>query len=191
MNPPLFALTALAAGVCWLIFIIVWIVSAFRAKRTIKRNYSWWVTRVLLFALIIFAIDHEKAAGTGAFWRPSYDPMLDILGLALVAIGIALAIWARFHLASNWGMPMSLKENPELVTTGPYTYIRNPIYSGVILAMIGSGFALGGWWFLMGLVSLVYFTYASLQEEKIMIAAFPDTYPAYKARSKMLIPWVL
>ncbi|HUO56351.1 MAG TPA: isoprenylcysteine carboxylmethyltransferase family protein [Candidatus Paceibacterota bacterium] len=192
MNPPLFALISLAAGVCWLIIIIVWIVSAFGAKRTIKRNYSWWISRLFLLALITYAIEDEKASGgAGAFWRPSFNPALDILGLAFVVIGIAIAIWARLHLASNWGMPMSLKENPELITTGPYTYIRNPIYSGIILAMVGSGWALGEWWFVVALISLVYFVYASIREEKIMMAAFPDTYPAYKARTKMLIPWVL
>lgn len=192
MNPPLFVLTALAASFLWLILIIVWIVSALRAKRTLKRNYSWWISRVFLFAVVIFAVDREKARGTGVtLWRPSHDPMLDVVGLAVVAIGIAIAIWARFHLASNWGMPMSLKENPELVTTGPYTYIRNPIYSGIILAMIGSGFVLAEWWFLIALVSLFYFSYASLREERIMMTEFPETYPAYKARTKMLIPWVL
>ncbi len=85
---------------------------------------------------------------------------------------------------------MSHKENPELVTTGPYAYIRNPIYSGVTLAMLGSGLALGQWWFLVAIITFLYFAYASLQEEKIMLAAFPETYPAYKARTRMLIPFV-
>lgn len=188
MNPTV--IIATIASLLWLLFVIVWIVSALRSKRTIKRNYTWLVSRVLIVIVIAFLIKGDQVPTLG-FSQPSNDPTLAILGLALMVLGIGLAFWARFHLASNWGMPMSLKENPELVTTGPYTYIRNPIYTGVVLTMLGSGWTLGSWWFLMAFFSLIYFIYASVQEEKIMLAAFPDTYPAYKARTKMLIPWML
>lgn len=183
-------LTATIASVLWLLFVVVWIVSAFRAKRTVKRNHSMFIWRVLIVLVIVLLIKYEKVSVVGAL-LPSQNLALAIFGLALMVMGIGIAFWARFHLSSNWGMPMSLKENTELVTTGPYAYIRNPIYSGVVLTMVGSGFTLGEWWFLIALVSLLYFIYASVQEEKIMMAAFPDTYSAYKARTKMLVPWVL
>jgi len=60
------------------------------------------------------------------------------VGVALCALGIGLAIWARTYLGRNWGMPMSRKENPELVTSGPYAYVRHPIYTGLLIAMLGS-----------------------------------------------------
>jgi protein-S-isoprenylcysteine O-methyltransferase Ste14 len=119
-----------------------------------------------------------------------HSPALNILGLTLAAAGVALAIWARFYLGRNWGMPLSIKENPELVTTGPYAYIRNPIYTGILLALLGSSLIIW-WWFVIFAWSAVYFVYASRGEEKIMLREFPDTYPAYKARTKMLVPFIL
>ena len=105
-------------------------------------------------------------------------------------LGITLAIWARRHLGRNWGMPMSLKEEPELVTSGPYKYIRNPIYSGMLLALLGTGLVLGLPWLVAFVACSIYFIYSSKVEEKIMAEQFPQTYPEYKKRTKMLIPFV-
>jgi protein-S-isoprenylcysteine O-methyltransferase Ste14 len=86
-------------------------------------------------------------------------------------------------------MPMSVKENAELVTTGPYAYIRNPIYAGIVLATLGS--ALIDWWWAVFLACAVaYFVYSAKVEERILLREFPDSYPAYKARTKSLIPFV-
>lgn len=87
-------------------------------------------------------------------------------------------------------MPMAVKEAPELVTTGPYATVRHPIYTGVILAILGSTLTGGWWWLVIFVISTAYFIYAAMREEKEMAKTFPDTYPAYKARTKMLIPYV-
>ena len=79
-------------------------------------------------------------------------PVLAWIGLALFLAGLAVAIWARVHLGRNWGMPMSEKADAELVTTGPYRWIRNPIYSGLILAMIGTALAVSAEWLLVVVV---------------------------------------
>ena len=105
--------------------------------------------------------------------------------------GVLLALWARFHLGTNWGMPASLKRGAELVTTGPYSYIRNPIYTGFLVAMLGSAVAISTWWLVVSAIFGTYFVFAAKAEEKIMAAEFPDAYPAYKARTWMLIPFVL
>ncbi len=188
MNPQV---TAEIAGALWLLAVVVWIVSAFGAKRTTQRNYSSWVFRIVVVVIVFFFVQSDPTSYSQMYWGPSYSMTLDVVGLLLIVAGIAIAFWARFYLGRNWGMPMSHKENPELVTTGPYAYIRNPIYTGILLAMLGSGWVLGVWWFLVAACALVYFLYASLQEEKIMTATFPAAYPAYKARTKMLIPWIL
>jgi hypothetical protein len=60
----------------------------------------------------------------------SHSDTLSWTGVALCVLGFGLAISARWHLGRNWGMPMSRKEQPELVTSGPYAYIRHPIYIG-------------------------------------------------------------
>ena len=112
------------------------------------------------------------------------------IGLALFLLGLGLAVWARLYLGRNWGMPMSRKDDPELVTTGPYHWVRNPIYSGLILAMIGTAIAVSVAWLIAAVLLGGYFVYSAIKEGAYLAGQFPDTYPAYQASTKMLIPFV-
>jgi protein-S-isoprenylcysteine O-methyltransferase Ste14 len=80
--------------------------------------------------------------------------------------GLALAVWARVYLGRNWGMPMSQKADPELVTTGPY-------------------------WLIAVVVLGAYFLFSAVIEERTMAKLFPADYPPYKRATKMLIPYIL
>ena len=183
-------LYATILGIIWLIFIAVWFVGILTAKRTLRRGWIgiWW--RVAIIASVILALHYHLLDGRSYLSGVVQSPALNILGLMLTAAGVALAIWARFYLGRNWGMPLAIKESPELVTTGPYAYIRNPIYTGVLMALLGSSFIIW-WWAVIFVWSALYFIYAARGEEKIMLREFPDTYPAYKARTKMLVPFIL
>jgi protein-S-isoprenylcysteine O-methyltransferase Ste14 len=119
------------------------------------------------------------------------DARLGIAGVTLCALGVALAIWARVYLGKNWGMPMSRKEHPELVTTGPYAYVRHPIYTGLLLAMFGSAIAETAFWLVPLVVVGAYFIYSARSEEKGMVEEFPERYPAYQKRTKILVPFLL
>ena len=77
------------------------------------------------------------------------SPVLGAIGAVVFASGLALAIWARVHLGRNWGMPMTQKDEPELVMSGPYRYVRHPIYSGLLAAVLGTALATN----LLGLIS--------------------------------------
>ena len=85
---------------------------------------------------------------------------------------------------------MTKREEPDLVTTGPYRFIRHPIYSGIILGAIGTALATT----LFGLIAVAviagFFVFSASREERFLGAEFPDTYPSYKARTKMLVPFV-
>ena len=85
---------------------------------------------------------------------------------------------------------MSRKVDPELVTTGPYHAIRHPIYSGIILAMIGTTIAVSWYWLIAVVLLGAYFIYSAAMEERYMAGRFPDTYPGYKQSTKMLIPFI-
>ncbi|HTW21544.1 MAG TPA: isoprenylcysteine carboxylmethyltransferase family protein, partial [Mycobacteriales bacterium] len=88
------------------------------------------------------------------------------------------------------GMPMSQKVDPDLITSGPYRWIRNPIYSGILLALLGSAIAVSLEWLIVVVPIGAYFVYSAVMEQKYMTERFPDTYPAYRDRTKMLIPYV-
>ncbi len=120
----------------------------------------------------------------------THDPWLQVIGLIIFLLGLALAVWARVYLGRNWGMPMSEKANPELVTTGPYSTVRHPIYSGIILAMIGTTVAISLYWLVAVVLLGAYFLYSAAMEERYMAGRFPDVYPKYKQSTKMLVPFI-
>jgi protein-S-isoprenylcysteine O-methyltransferase Ste14 len=179
-------------GIGWFIFWLYWLISAAMSKRTIRTN-GWWrgaLIRVVLFIIIIWLI---QAPRIGAFFTTpaNFSNLgLSILGVVLWVAGIGFAVWARVYLGKNWGMPMTIKENRDLVTGGPYHYARHPIYTGVIVAIIGSIFIYGLSWLVAAIFFGIYFIYSARIEEKILTGEFPAEYPAYQKRTKMLIPFV-
>ena len=120
-----------------------------------------------------------------------HSVVLGVIGAVVFASGIALAIWARVNLGRNWGMPTTQKVDPELVTSGPYRFVRHPIYSGILTGVLGTALATN----LIGLIIVgvlgAYFYYSATVEERNLTATFPTAYPAYQTRTKMLIPFVL
>lgn len=114
-----------------------------------------------------------------------------LVGFIIFLLGLFIAILARIYLGKNWGMPMSIKQSPELVTFGPYRYIRHPIYTGILLAMLGSSLASSLIWLTVFTISGMYFIYSAVEEEKLMMKQFPKIYPSYRHKTKMLIPFIL
>jgi protein-S-isoprenylcysteine O-methyltransferase Ste14 len=177
---------------CWAVFVIYWAVSAFSIKRTAKSNFlQGFIVRVVLAALavvLVAAFHHGTLPPIGI--GSAVPPALGIPSVTLAALGIAFAVWARYVLGSNWGMPGDIKSDADLVTSGPYAYVRHPIYTGVLLAILGS-VLIGGWpWLVVFIAACGYFIYSAYQEEKVMAATFPEQYPAYRLRTKMLVPFV-
>lgn len=159
----------LLIAVCWLIFIGVWVVYSFGVKKNIQGNgrgrYSFirlvFVTSIvmLVFKMKIFRnFTHYDLLPLNNVWQ--------IIGVLICAAGIAFAIWARTHLGKNWGMPMSLKEKPDLVMTGPYSFIRHPIYTGLIIAMFGSMVTAGFMWLIWLMLFIPSFIYSAKKKKK-------------------------
>jgi len=147
------------------------------------------------------AIELVFAFGWAAFWiywlvgafrnrGLNTDPSRAALGLVLFAVGLGFAIWARLHIGRNWGTPMSRKNDPELVTSGPYRLVRHPIYTGILVAGIGSAVALSWSWMIAVALAGVYFIYSAIVEEHYLSEQFPDTYPNYKRSTKLLVPFI-
>jgi protein-S-isoprenylcysteine O-methyltransferase Ste14 len=180
---------------CWLAFAAYWIISAVGVKRNVgMRRWGWevWLRAVIIvvaiFIVRIPALRHvllqlqRDVAGGGM--------AVGLAGAALCVLGVGFAIWARSYLGRNWGMPMSRKEDAELITGGPYAYVRHPIYGGILVAMLGS--AIGGmvFWLLPLVLCLGYFVYSARNEEKLMREQFPEQYPAYMQRTRMFVPFI-
>ena len=95
------------------------------------------------------------------------------------------------HLGRNWGIPMTQKDEPELVTSGPYHLVRHPIYSGILVAGVGTAVALSWLWLIAVALAGLYFIYSAKVEEHYLTERVPDAYPAYKRSTKMLVPLIL
>jgi protein-S-isoprenylcysteine O-methyltransferase Ste14 len=88
-------------------------------------------------------------------------------------------------------MPGSIKDDPELITSGPYRVVRHPIYTGVIVAMAGTALVHGMVWWVLAAGFLVYFLSNVPAEEQEMTRRFPDEYPEYRGHTKKLIPYIV
>jgi protein-S-isoprenylcysteine O-methyltransferase Ste14 len=169
----------------WLLFWVYWLISATSAKEGTRPGRA----RVpgLLILTLGFVLLRIFKAGSLAV----HSPVLWAVGVVLFLSGLGLAVWARVYLGRNWGMPMTQKHDPELVTSGPYRFVRHPIYSGILLALLGTSFAIAIYWLIAVVVMGAYFIHSASVEEKIMTASFPTAYQSYRAKTKMLIPFVL
>ena len=170
----------------WAAFWLYWLVAAF----SMKRGRVLW-SRELRIRVVIVAVA-ILLVRLGAFrgHRVNTDPWLAGIGLVLFALGLGFAIWARVHIGRNWGTPMTQKEEPELVTSGPYCLVRHPIYSGILVAGIGTAVALSWVWLAAVVLGGIYFVYSATVEERYLNEQFPDDYPHYKRSTKMLVPFV-
>jgi protein-S-isoprenylcysteine O-methyltransferase Ste14 len=174
-----------AIGIAWLAFWVYWFASAFGAKTSARGRRR--IPLAGLTALSVLVLVRVLRGGN----LTVHSPIVGAVGAAVFACGIALAIWARVHLGRNWGMPMTEKADPELVTSGPYRFVRHPIYSGLLLAVIGTALATNLFGLIIAAVLGVYLYYCASVEERNLAAAFPTAYPAYRTGTKMLIPFVL
>jgi protein-S-isoprenylcysteine O-methyltransferase Ste14 len=172
----------------WVLFWLAWLAAALTAKRTARSRMPHFIGLRLAFFVIVILVS-RSGAFKGHHTIVS-NPVLQGVGMGLFLAGLGLAVWARVYLGRNWGTPMSEKVDAELVTSGPYRHIRNPIYSGLILAAIGTAVAVSWYWLVAVVFMGAYFTYSATVEEHIMERLFPNEYPAYKRSTKMLIPFI-
>jgi protein-S-isoprenylcysteine O-methyltransferase Ste14 len=181
---------------CWASFLIYFTVSAFFTKSTLERR--GWTWRILFpvvllvgFIVVRYLIGAAFSAYAGvAIWPNSMTD--DIIADAITLGGLIVLFWARTVLGGNWSANPEVKEKHELITRGPYRYVRHPIYSGLLLMVLGVIIifdrALGLFIFVACFLSLWVKAH---QEEKLLTKHFPQAYPEYKARVKALIPFVL
>jgi protein-S-isoprenylcysteine O-methyltransferase Ste14 len=187
----------------WLIFalwsalVAYWGLAAARRKRSTGSRWIWWreiAVRLGFFALVLLAL--RVALETHALPpAPRYafntSIIMGRIGFVLCALGVGLAILARAHLERNVPKIRSRKESPELVTTGPYSLVRHPIFGGMLLALLGSAIGQSVFWLLPLLAYGPHFVLSARREERSLIVQFPESYRSYMQRTKMLLPFVL
>jgi protein-S-isoprenylcysteine O-methyltransferase Ste14 len=176
----------------WVAWLVYWGISARNVKATQWREPlgSQLRHRVpLILALILLA---------GPRWLPRaltrrflpIGGLLPFLGIALLAAGLGFSVWARRHLGRNWSAHVVVKQDHALIRSGPYRHVRHPIYTGILLAFLGTVVTIGEWRGLLAfLLALVSFAVKSRAEEYRMQGIFPE-YQQYRRETAALIPFV-
>ena len=169
----------------WLAWAFYWWLGARDVKETTRRESTisrllhvipMMLAGVLLWMprLPVLGLDHRFLAWT---------PWNGLAGTTIAAGGFAFMVWARRHIGRNWSAVVTLKQDHELVTSGPYALVRHPIYTGLLLAFIGSAIALGH---CRGLLAVLVMCLTVLRkyrlEERWLRECFGVAYDAYRAR---------
>ena len=179
-------------GWLWCAWALYWLVTAFSNKATQRREplagRLLHIVPLLVAGVLIGWHDMPWPALMQRLWPRSLA--LYWLGVALVAAGLAFAVWARVHLGRNWSGSVTVKEAHELIRTGPYGYVRHPIYTGLIAAVLGTVIASGTVRAMLALVIVAVSLLRKLRtEERFMRDTFPGEYQRYSAAVPALIPF--
>lgn len=177
----------------WAAWASYWWLSSRDVKETVRREPL--MSRMLhlgpmVLAALVLASPGYGVPGLAARVVP-WAPWLFWLGAAVAGAGLAFAVWARRTIGRNWSAIVTLKQDHELVTSGPYALVRHPIYTGLLLAFLGWAVAVDRW---RGVMALAIVFLALLRkyriEERWMQERFGVAYDAYRARVKALVPFV-
>jgi protein-S-isoprenylcysteine O-methyltransferase Ste14 len=180
-----------AVALLWFLWVIYWAVAGARARVKATRWQESPGSQLLHQGPLYVS---ATLLATPHFWPPALTAHFVTnggpWGLVAVALGLALAVWARRDLGANWSYNVTLKDHHTLVRTGPYRFVRHPIYSGLILAVAGTAVVIGEWRGLAALgLALAAVIYKSRVEEKRMLETFPE-YEAYRRTTAALIPFI-
>lgn len=176
----------------WLSWVGYWLAAARNVKPTARREPL--VSRLLhvlpltLAAALLLPsrapvapLGERFLSGTWPFW----------LGALLTLAGLLFAVWARIHLGTNWSASIQVKQDHQLITSGPYRFVRHPIYSGLLMAFVGSALARADWRAVVAVVIALSAIWRKLSiEEQRMREQFGRAYDEYATRVPALLPFV-
>lgn len=156
-------------------------------KHRTRQDIAWATARPILVILILSMPYCDRR---DLLTMPDVSA-LRWSGLALVAAGFTLITWTTVELGRQYSVYITLQQDHQLITSGPYRYIRHPRYLGVMVVALGlallfrSWFAIGALPFLLALL-----IFRLSDEEKLLQAEFGAQWEAYVQRSWRLVPYV-
>jgi protein-S-isoprenylcysteine O-methyltransferase Ste14 len=175
----------------WIVFVAYWAIGALKTRRTVNRESSASRYGILFLEVLGFVLLFSERTGIGVLGSrvvPQTSALASV-GVALTWCGIAIALWARWHLGQYWSARVTLKEDHQLIRTGPYAHFRHPIYSGLDLAALGGACAIDEWRSVLGvgLIVLGYWIKART-EESMLSAQFGEAFKEHCRHTGFLIP---
>lgn len=177
----------------WMLFALYWLVSALKRKKTKQRETVVQRLGYVLPLVVAFYLLSQPGAHfgwLGARFVPR-SPAVEWIGVLLTAAGVGVAFWARWHLGANWSGTVTLKEEHELIRTGPYRAIRHPIYTGILVALLGTAVANGEVRALLAVgVAWISFYIKARREESFLAQEFGTGFAEHLRHTGMFLPRV-
>ncbi len=175
----------------WVVFVAYWVAGALKTRRTVSQESPASRYGVLFLEILGFVLLLSDRAQIGVLGHCVVQRTyaLAITGVALTWIGIAIALWARWHLGKYWSARVTLKEDHQLIRTGPYAHFRHPIYSGLDLAAIGGALAIDEWRCVVGVgLNVLGYWIKARKEESMLAAQFGEAFAEHCRHTGFLIP---
>ncbi len=179
-------------GLCWIAILLVWVVFALFVKRTKERQPLLGRLFYILLTAVVALLLNDGIRGihlSRVILPHTFGTA--IIADVIVAAGFFVAVWARVVLGGNWSSRVALKEGHELIERGPYRLVRHPIYSGLLLMILGTAVLAGQVGGFVALLVCFGGFWIKLRQEEVLLTKRLAGYVEYMARTKALIPFVL
>lgn len=181
----------------WIAWVVGWQFAALWIAKPVARSRDPWLLPFLVASVLgfswllgVFVIHGKTACEYFGCWSWNAGERANWAFTALAAVGFLFMVWARVHLGALWSGGITRREGHRVVDTGPYAIVRHPIYTGLILAIIGTVLARGNGLALAGgvLLSLTYVVKAKAEEKFLRSELGAEAYDSYSRRVPMLFP---
>ena len=175
----------------WVVWIIWWLVAATRVNRMKRREpvHEWVLRWILMIAA--FELLFQPGSYLGILnhrFAPHSQRILE-LGAAITCIGLAFSIWARQHIGRYWSGSVSIRADHQLIRTGPYSRIRHPIYTGILVGLAGTLLADGHYAAILAfLIVLGGLSWKALREENLLKSEFGPAFEEHKRMTGFFLP---
>jgi len=179
--------------VVWIVFLLYWQIKAANTKTTQRLEpAASRILRVLAFLVVIVLLSTTRIPLPWLYlqlWPVGLWPFW--LGAAVTVAGLLFAVWAREHLGRNWSRSVTIKQDHELITSGPYAVVRHPIYTGILTGFLGMAIAISQVRGVIAFVLVFLVFWAKFRmEEEWMRSQFGETYATYSHHTAALVPYL-
>jgi protein-S-isoprenylcysteine O-methyltransferase Ste14 len=178
----------------WIAWLIYWRVSAADVKAAIRHESKWSrASYIIPIVIASILLSIPPIARGGFLFSPFLPPGIDAYwpGVILIVAGLGFSVWARQRLGRNWSGTVQVKQDHQLIRDGPYRFVRHPIYTGILVAFLGTAVIIGHWCGILAvLIAFGSFWRKLTLEERFMRETFGSAYEEYRARTAALIPYL-
>jgi protein-S-isoprenylcysteine O-methyltransferase Ste14 len=176
----------------WLAWLASWVAASFWSGQTKKHVMTLESSRYripILVGGILFTPVVGRLLGETSLWQ--FGNVAVYFLAAVTIAGIAFTWWARLHLGRFWSNTITHKEGHRVIDTGPYGFVRHPIYTGLIVGMLATGVAVGTISAMLGAVLISFGMWQKARMEEVFLTTElgADAYGAYCRRVPMLFPF--